>query len=258
MVVVVCVCVCVCVCVVWSSGVVVGCCCLCMYVAWGGCHHPPLPTSPTPISHTPTSPSLTSPSHHPPPAHHPHPAQAAVAKSGPRARLNAFELLNSALDISAIFEVKDDVVTRRTRFTSKAPTHDLLAALQGATKNKGGTVHVQGNDTSRCVVVFVWCFRGYMVCVDVGVCGVLFATHPPPTHRLRIRLLDRNNRPLVVDVDVGDVAAGIKLVEVAKYSGNSVEFYTFYRYLLKSVDTLILKRDPQVGLGGGGGMCVYV
>lgn len=76
--------------------------------------------------------------------------QAAAAKTKTHGRLNAFELLNSALDISAIFEHKDDVVTRRTRFTSKASTHDLLAALQQSTKAKGGSVHVQGSNTSWC------------------------------------------------------------------------------------------------------------
>lgn len=100
--------------------------------------------------------------------------QAAAAKTKTGGRLNAFELLNSALDISAIFEHKDDVVTRRTRFTSMASTHDLLAALQQSTKDKGGTVHVQGSDTSWCDClwgVVLWGSIGRQV---VGQYGISF------------------------------------------------------------------------------------
>lgn len=72
--------------------------------------------------------------------------------------------------------------------------------------------------------------------------------HVPPLSRLRIRLPDRTHRTLVVDVHVGEMVGGIKMVEVAKYSGNSVDFYAFYGYLMKSLDTIILKRVEQVAL----------
>lgn len=93
-------------------------------------------------------------------------------------------------------------------------------------------------------------------CMMTLFCTFLFEhthTHhnhaPKIHHRLRIRLPDRNHRALVVDVHVGEMVGGLKMVEVAKYSGHSVEFYSFYKYLMESLDGIILKRVEQVVLG---------
>jgi hypothetical protein len=53
-------------------------------------------------------------------------------------RVNAFDLLKGGLDISAMFEARDDVVTRRTRFSSKAPLPTVLAAVESAAVAVGG------------------------------------------------------------------------------------------------------------------------
>ena len=47
------------------------------------------------------------------------------------------QLINVALDISAIFEAREDVVTRHTRFTSKASVSALMAAVQQASTTLG-------------------------------------------------------------------------------------------------------------------------
>ena len=52
--------------------------------------------------------------------------------------MNAFQLINSALDISALFEAREDVVARATRFTSKAPPGDILGLLEDAVSRLGG------------------------------------------------------------------------------------------------------------------------
>ena len=55
------------------------------------------------------------------------------------------QLINAALDISALFEARKDVISRATRFTSKAPPKKILdaveetviAQLQGSVKRRG-------------------------------------------------------------------------------------------------------------------------
>ena len=65
----------------------------------------------------------------------------------PAAGMNAFELMTSALDISAMFERRTDVISRGTRFTSRAPPPDILQRLEDATASLGG--HVKRRDASR-------------------------------------------------------------------------------------------------------------
>lgn len=40
------------------------------------------------------------------------------------------QLINAALDISALFEARDDVISRHTRFTSKAKPELVLSNIQ--------------------------------------------------------------------------------------------------------------------------------
>ena len=40
------------------------------------------------------------------------------------------QLINAALDISALFEARKDVISRATRFTSKAQPGKILAAVE--------------------------------------------------------------------------------------------------------------------------------
>lgn len=74
--------------------------------------------------------------------------QSAVLDALPSISLNAFQLMNSALDISAIFERRDDVVLRATRFTSKAAPPDILQHLESAIAKRGGTS--RRRDDKRC------------------------------------------------------------------------------------------------------------
>lgn len=64
--------------------------------------------------------------------------------------MNAFELMNAALDLSALFERRDDVITRTTRFTSKAPPKEILRRLEAAAARLGG--RSQRRDDFRCAI----------------------------------------------------------------------------------------------------------
>lgn len=54
------------------------------------------------------------------------------------------QLINAALDISAIFEAREDVVTRHTRFTSKASVTALLKGIEEAATQLGATSQRRG------------------------------------------------------------------------------------------------------------------
>lgn len=61
-------------------------------------------------------------------------------------RLNAFQLINAGLDISAMFEQREDVVARYTRFTTRAPPKVLADALEDAAVAVGGRVERRAED----------------------------------------------------------------------------------------------------------------
>lgn len=55
-------------------------------------------------------------------------------------QMNAFQLLRANLDISAIFEGREDVVKRRTRLTCGPDLADILQRVQAAVEGVGGHV----------------------------------------------------------------------------------------------------------------------
>ncbi len=54
------------------------------------------------------------------------------------------QLINAALDISAIFEAREDVVSRHTRFTSKASVAALMKGIEDAAARLGATSQQRG------------------------------------------------------------------------------------------------------------------
>lgn len=59
-------------------------------------------------------------------------------RSGETRPLNAFELINAALDISSLFERRSDVVKRHTRFTSREVPERIAEVLESAHRQLGG------------------------------------------------------------------------------------------------------------------------
>ena len=49
------------------------------------------------------------------------------------------QLINAALDISALFDARKDAVSRATRFTSKAPPRKILQRIEEAVTSLNGT-----------------------------------------------------------------------------------------------------------------------
>lgn len=72
---------------------------------------------------------------------------------------NAFDLIKTGLDISALFEARSDVVARHTRFSSRAPAATIAESVEGAAVAVGGRVERQ--DPGRCGAG--WCEVGCLL-----------------------------------------------------------------------------------------------
>lgn len=129
----------------------------------------------------------------------------------PDRKLNAFELINDYLDISAMFEERDDVVTRRTRFTTDANPDRVLGAIEAAAVALGGRVEKR---TPTSVRVYI------------------------PNHKGPIRVAGR----------VLEVVSGQRMVDLSKVSGNTVEFYKWYEDLASALDCLATPNRQLITL----------
>ena len=109
-------------------------------------------------------------------------------------RLNAFELINDYLDLSAIFEAEDDVVVRRTRFTSLAEVPRLLGAIEAAVIAVGGKIEKRTGAT------------------------------------MRVYIPNRKG-PIRVNAKIKEFLPGRRMVDLSKVSGNTEEFYKWYAEL---------------------------
>lgn len=54
--------------------------------------------------------------------------------------MNAFELMASALDISAIFDKEGSPIRSNTRFLSKARPEEIVACIQKLAASRGGNM----------------------------------------------------------------------------------------------------------------------
>ena len=66
--------------------------------------------------------------------------------------LNAFEIINAALDISALFERRSDVVKRHTRFTSRESPERIAEEMEAAHTQLGGTSERNSFKCAGCTV----------------------------------------------------------------------------------------------------------
>jgi hypothetical protein len=72
-----------------------------------------------------------------------------------RRKVNAFELLKSGLDISGLFEAREDVVTRHTRFSSRASLATILGSIESAAVAVGG--RAESRDEGRQALLLACC-----------------------------------------------------------------------------------------------------
>lgn len=110
---------------------------------------------------------------------------------------NAFELINDFFDISAIFEEKDDLITRHTQFTTFAPPDTVFNEIENATLAVGsGRVVKRTKDSLR---IYIKSLKGII-----------------------------HAKILVIRLKHGGA-----IVDVQKVSGNTNEFYKWYSEMVE-------------------------
>lgn len=129
---------------------------------------------------------------------------------------NAFELINDFFDISAIFEEKDDLITRHTQFTTFASTDSVFDEIENATVAVGsGRVVKRARDSLRLYIK--------------SLKGVIHA------------------KIMVIRLKHGGA-----IVDVQKVSGNTNEFYKWYSEMVAILPGEIIqphRKDVQDTVG---------
>nr|AGY49229.1 CBL-interacting protein kinase 6 [Physcomitrium patens] len=110
--------------------------------------------------------------------------------------MNAFELisLSQGLNLSALFDRRQDHVKRQTRFTSKKPARDIINRMETAAKSMGFGVGT----------------RNYKM-------------------RLEAASECRISQHLAVAIEVYEVAPSLFMIEVRKAAGDTLEYHKFYK-----------------------------
>ncbi|EFJ30501.1 hypothetical protein SELMODRAFT_267186 [Selaginella moellendorffii] len=121
--------------------------------------------------------------------------------------MNAFELitLSQGLNLSALFDRRQDLVKRQTRFISKCPAKELLARMEDTAKSMGYKVYKRG---------YKMRFEG----LTAGRTG-----------------------QLAVAVEVFEVAPSLYMVEVRKAVGDTLEYHKFYKSFCTNLRDTIWK-----------------
>ncbi|CAK9275882.1 unnamed protein product [Sphagnum jensenii] len=131
--------------------------------------------------------------------------QKEVKESGP-SMMNAFELisLSQGLNLSALFDRRQDHIKRQTRFTSKRPAQDIIARIDTSAKSMGFSVQIRN-------------------------------------FKMRLEGLSGNAGQLAVAIEVFEVAPSLFMVEVRKAVGDTLEYHKFYKNLCAQLKDIIWK-----------------
>ncbi|PHT52323.1 CBL-interacting serine/threonine-protein kinase 24 [Capsicum baccatum] len=134
------------------------------------------------------------------------------SESGPLI-MNAFEMitLSQGLNLSALFDRRQDYVKRQTRFVSRKPAKVIIETIEAASESLGLKVHT----------------RDYKTRIE----GVT---------------TNRGGQFAVV-LEVFQVAPSLFMVDVRKAAGDTLEYHKFYKTFCTKIDNIIWK--PKEGQG---------
>lgn len=121
--------------------------------------------------------------------------------------MNAFEMitLSQGLNLSALFDRRQDYVKRQTRFVSRHPAKTIVAAIQEVAETMGLKVHTRN-------------------------------------YKIRLEGVSSNKMgQFAVVLEVYEVAPSLFMVDVRKAAGNTLEYHKFYKNLCSNVDHIIWK-----------------
>ncbi|OIT29605.1 PREDICTED: CBL-interacting serine/threonine-protein kinase 24-like [Nicotiana attenuata] len=131
--------------------------------------------------------------------------------SGPLV-MNAFEIitLSQGLNLSALFDRRQDYVKRQTRFVSRQPAKVIIATIEAAAESLGLKVHTRN-------------------------------------YKTRIEGITANKAGhFAVVMEVFQVAPSLFMVDVRKAAGDTLEYHKFYKTFCTKIDDVIWK--PKDGM----------
>ncbi|PIN26705.1 Serine/threonine protein kinase [Handroanthus impetiginosus] len=125
---------------------------------------------------------------------------------------NAFEMvtLSQGLNLSALFDRRQDYVRRQTRFVSRQPAKVIIAAIEAAAESMGLKVHTRNYKT-----------------------------------RLEGVSANRASQFAVV-LEVSEVAPSLFMVDVRRAAGETLEYHEFYKNFCTMIDHIIWR--PKEGM----------
>ncbi|KAI4344139.1 hypothetical protein L6164_011405 [Bauhinia variegata] len=130
--------------------------------------------------------------------------------------MNAFEMitLSQGLNLSALFERRQDYVKRQTRFVSRKPARVIISSIEAVAKSMGLKVHS----------------RNYKM-------------------RLEGLSVDKAGQFAVV-LEVFEVAPSLFMVDVRKAAGDTLEYHKFYKNLCAKLESIIWRPAEAVPNSG--------
>lgn len=125
--------------------------------------------------------------------------------------MNAFEMitLSQGLNLSALFDRRQDYIKRQTRFVSRKPAKDIIAAIEAAAESMSLKVHTRN-------------------------------------YKTRLEGLSANKAgQFAVVLEIFEVAPALFMVDVRKAAGDTLEYHKFYKNFCAKLENIIWK--PQEG-----------
>ncbi|XP_010907282.1 CBL-interacting protein kinase 24 isoform X1 [Elaeis guineensis] len=126
-------------------------------------------------------------------------------KDGGPLIMNAFEMitLSQGLDLSALFDRRQDCVKRQTRFVSRHPARTIIATIEAVAQSMGLKVHSQN-------------------------------------YKMRLEGVSSNKMgQFTVVLEVFEVAPSLFMVDVRKVAGDTLEYHKFYKILCGKLEHII-------------------
>ncbi|XP_026387711.1 CBL-interacting serine/threonine-protein kinase 24-like isoform X1 [Papaver somniferum] len=130
--------------------------------------------------------------------------------------MNAFEMitLSQGLNLSALFDRRQDYVKRQTRFVSRKPANDIILAIEAVAASLHLSVHSRN-------------------------------------YKMRLEGLSANKiGRFAVALEIYEVAPSLFMVDVRKASGDTLEYHKFYKNLCSKLEHIIWKPTEDSAPSG--------
>ncbi|CAO2822647.1 unnamed protein product [Amaranthus hypochondriacus] len=126
--------------------------------------------------------------------------------------MNAFEMitLSQGLNLSALFDRRQDYVKRQTRFVSRESPKNIISTIETVAESMGLKVHTRN-------------------------------------YKTRLEGVSSNRGgPFAVVLEVYEVAPSLFMVDVRKAAGDTLEYHKFYKFFCAKLDNIIWKPKENL------------